>query len=75
MSPYLLSLLVRVASFTTDLWGIKYKHRASLLARGLKKKKNESRNHQISIAGHPNGFHFSHYHSKECGSAQMSLLT
>lgn len=38
MSPYLLSLLVHVASFTTDLWGIKYKHRASLLARGLKKK-------------------------------------
>lgn len=38
MSPYLLSLLVRVASFTTDLWGIKYKLRASLLARGLKKK-------------------------------------
>lgn len=39
MSPYLLSLLVGVASFTTDLWGIKYKHRASLLARGLKKKR------------------------------------
>lgn len=39
MSPYLLSLLVGVASFTTDLWGIKYEHRASLLARGLKKKR------------------------------------
>lgn len=53
MSPYLLSLLVGVASFTTDLWGIKYKHHASLLARGLKKKRMKAEITKYQSQGTP----------------------
>lgn len=53
MSLYLLSLLVRVASFTTDLWGIKYEHRASLLARGLKKKRMKAEITKYQSQGTP----------------------